>query len=97
RVTHSRDIRAPNLTELYSTPDTFYTNIVDNSRNPAPTASVILYTGGNTKLSPEIADTLTIGTVITPSFMPDFQFSLDYYHIKIKDVIISLEAQQIVN
>ncbi len=97
RATRSRDIRAANLTELYSAPATFFTQVQDISRNPASTAQVILFTGGNPGLDPEIADTLTVGAVYSPSFLPGFEVSLDYYHIKIEDVISQLTAQEIVN
>lgn len=97
RATRSRDIRAPNLTELFSAPATFFTQVQDTSRTPASTAQVILFTGGNPNLDPEIADTLTVGAVYSPSFVPGLEVSLDYYHIKIEDVISTLAAQEIVN
>jgi iron complex outermembrane recepter protein len=43
--------------------------------------------GGNPNLKPETADTYTAGLVITPSFLPDFNMTIDYYNIHIKDVI----------
>jgi outer membrane receptor protein involved in Fe transport len=95
RATRSRDIRAANLTELFSSPATFYTQVQDAATGT--TAQVILFTGGNPQLDPEIADTVTIGAVYTPSFVPGLELSLDYYHIKIADVISTLEAQEIVN
>jgi iron complex outermembrane recepter protein len=97
RATRSRDIRAANLTELFSTPSTFFTNISDISQDPAPTTQVILFTGGNPNLDPEIADTVTVGAVYSPSFLPGAQISLDYYSIKIEDVITELGAQEIIN
>jgi outer membrane receptor protein involved in Fe transport len=97
RATRSRDIRAPNLIELYSTPGTYYTTVQDKSQATPPTAQVTLFTGGNPQLDPEIADTLTVGAVFTPSFVPGLEVSLDYYHIKIEDVISTLTAQEIVN
>ncbi|MBL8269279.1 TonB-dependent receptor plug domain-containing protein [Steroidobacter sp.] len=97
RATRSRDIRAPNLTELFSSPSTFFTNVQDVSQTPASTTQVTLFTGGSTALDPEIADTLTVGAVYSPSFVPGLEVSLDYYHIKIEDVITTLTAQQIVN
>jgi iron complex outermembrane recepter protein len=43
--------------------------------------------GGNANLKPETADTTTIGLVFTPQFLPAFTGTLDYYDIRIKNVI----------
>ena len=43
--------------------------------------------GGNLNLAPEKADTWTLGFVFQPDFIPGFNLSLDYYNIKISDVI----------
>jgi iron complex outermembrane receptor protein len=43
--------------------------------------------GGNPNLKPETADTYTAGLVFTPTFLPDFTATLDYYNIHIKNVI----------
>jgi outer membrane receptor protein involved in Fe transport len=42
---------------------------------------------GNLELKPEKANTWTIGAVFVPDFLPKFSMSLDYYNIRIKDVI----------
>ncbi len=53
-----------------------------------PTAAQALITvGGNVNLQPEIADTWTLGVVLQPSMIPNFSISIDYYNIKITDVI----------
>jgi iron complex outermembrane recepter protein len=53
-----------------------------------PTAAQANITvGGNLNLAPEKANTWTLGFVAQPSFFPGFNLSLDYYNIKIKDVI----------
>lgn len=44
-------------------------------------------TSGSLNLAPEKADTWTVGAVFQPSFLPRFNISLDYYNIKVKDVI----------
>jgi outer membrane receptor protein involved in Fe transport len=46
-------------------------------------------TGGNANLSAEASDTITLGTVLTPSFIPGLQASVDYYSIDIKGAIAS--------
>lgn len=45
------------------------------------------YVGGNQNLNEETAQTLTIGGVFTPSFLPNFSLTVDYYRIKVKDAI----------
>jgi outer membrane receptor protein involved in Fe transport len=44
--------------------------------------------GGNPNLTPEKADTYTVGVVFTPKFLPGFNASVDWYSIKIKDPIV---------
>ena len=46
--------------------------------------------GGNTDLSPEKADSYTIGLVFTPVGLPGFSATLDYFSIKVEDVISTL-------
>ncbi|KAI1693920.1 tonB dependent receptor domain-containing protein [Ditylenchus destructor] len=97
RTTRSRDIRAPSLTELFSQRSTLFTSIADSGRPNSPLTNITLFTGGNPDLRPEIADTFTVGGVIRPAFFRGFDLSVDYYNIKIDDVITTLTAQQIVN
>jgi iron complex outermembrane receptor protein len=97
RATRSRDIRAPSLTELFSQRSTLFTSVADSGRPNSPITNVTLFTGGNPNLAPEIANTLTVGAVFSPTFLPGFDFSIDYFNIKIDDVITTLSAQQIVN
>src|SRR3546814_9755031 len=53
-----------------------------------PTAAQANITaGGNLNLQPETADSLTLGVVFQPDFLPRFNLSLDYYNIKINDVL----------
>src|SRR5262249_33972886 len=44
--------------------------------------------GGNPDLTPEKADTYTVGMVFTPRFIPGFNASVDWYNIKIKNPIV---------
>jgi outer membrane receptor protein involved in Fe transport len=53
--------------------------------------------GGNLGLQPETANTYTIGVVVEPSFIPGFSASLDYYNIRIKDVIGSALPGDVIN
>ena len=52
-------------------------------------------TSGNAALDPEVAKTLTVGGVFSPSFLPGFSVSIDYYKIKVDDLIEQLTAQEI--
>jgi iron complex outermembrane recepter protein len=93
RGTRSRDIRAPNLGELYQGSSQGTASVIDPANGGATYTSL---TGavGNTKLVPEIADTTVLGFVLQPEFLPNFMLSLDHYDIKIKDAIAALTAQQ---
>ncbi len=53
-----------------------------------PTAAQANITvGGNLNLQPEKANTWTVGVVWQPDFLPRFNMSVDYYNIKITDVL----------
>lgn len=102
RVTRSRDIRAPNLNELFQAG----TANSDSVRNPAFTPDLangpqfFPYSGlttGNPALEPEKADSWNIGGVITPRFLPGFSASVDYFRIDLEDAIDSISAQEVVN
>ncbi|HEX8030684.1 MAG TPA: TonB-dependent receptor, partial [Vicinamibacterales bacterium] len=54
--------------------------------NPTAGQANIL-AGGNVNLKPEKANTWTLGVVLQPEFLPRFSMSIDYYNIRIKDVI----------
>ncbi|WP_160484548.1 TonB-dependent receptor domain-containing protein [Aurantiacibacter rhizosphaerae] len=97
RVTRSRDIRAPNLTELFGPVTLGRTTVVD----PRDGSQIQIngFQGANPQLAPEKADTWTIGAVFTPdiSFGRRLSFSVDYFDISIDDAIGSLGAQTIVD
>ncbi|RVT95062.1 TonB-dependent receptor [Sphingomonas crocodyli] len=101
RGTYSHDIRAPNLFELFAGAQSGI-GIVNDVRNAAGTYGSGLninansVTSGNPNLKPEVSNTYTFGGVVTPSFMPGFSLAVDYYHIKVKKLIETLTAQQIV-
>lgn len=97
RLTQSRDIRAPNIAELFTASQ--QTNGV-GARDPAfggQTFVVVQQTTGNVELVPEQADTFTAGIVYTPSWLPGFSFSADLYKIEIDKVITPLSVQQVVD
>jgi outer membrane receptor protein involved in Fe transport len=66
--------------------------------NIAPAGySLGVISGSNPDLIEESSDSYTLGAVITPRFLPGFSFSADYFDIKVKNVIVALSAQQIVD
>jgi outer membrane receptor protein involved in Fe transport len=58
-------------------------------------------TQGNPNLTPETANSYTVGTVIQPAFLgravEQMNFSIDYYNIKIKETIATLGVQNTLN
>lgn len=64
---------------------------------PNVTQSLPIISGSNTNLTEETSDSYTLGAVFQPSFVPGLSLSVDYYKIKVKDVIVTLTAQQIAN
>lgn len=96
RGTLSRDIRAPNLFELFAGRTTALTQVIDPAQGGAA-VTALLFNGGNPDLKPEIARTLTGGGVLSPSFLPGFSLAVDYFQIRVNKQIGTLTAQQIVN
>lgn len=103
RAVTSRDVRAPNLSELFAAPISV---TVPNFTNPDPnrpanvpsTLTILQNSIGNTALKPEIARNTTAGIVLSrPQWLRGFSASFDYYRIKVNGVISTLNAQQEVN
>lgn len=53
--------------------------------------------GGNPNLSAETSDSYTFGGVLQPHWVPGLSITVDYYNIKVKQAIASLDAQTIIN
>ncbi len=98
RSTRSRDIRAPNLIELY-TPQTQSLPLPTDPRPGVarPTNSAGFLVGGNPNLKPERSTTQTVGVAYQPSFFRKLRLSVDYYNIQIKGAITSTSTQGVVN
>ncbi|EQB12460.1 TonB-dependent receptor domain-containing protein [Sphingobium lactosutens] len=92
RGTLSRDIRAPSLGELYLPQAQTIAAVLDRQNNNAAVTATIQLPG-NPNLRPEKSDTKTVGIVLTPTFLPGFSASVDYYDIKINDAIGRLSNQ----
>jgi len=85
RATRSRDIRAPTLYELFSGQTITRLGILDKLTGQSVSTQTV--SGGNPNLKPEVANTLTAGVVLQPTFLPGFNLSIDYYKINIKQAI----------
>jgi iron complex outermembrane recepter protein len=95
RGTVSRDIRAPNINELFSGQNQGISPLIDPVTNTQ--RSVIQLTGGNPDLVPERALSYTFGAVYQPTWLPGFKMSADYYSIDLEDAISALTPQQVVD
>jgi outer membrane receptor protein involved in Fe transport len=95
RFTRSRDIRAPNLGELFSSYVLTSASVID----PLSGLQVLIKspTSGNSDLVPELADTLTGGIVYQSEVLPGLRASLDVYSIKLRGAISTLGSQDLVN
>jgi iron complex outermembrane receptor protein len=96
RVTRSRDIRAPNLSELFQAGSRTTNSLGDPWQGNTSVRYTMTVTG-NLDLDPEKADTLGLGAVYRPSFLPGFGLSADYWDIKINGAISTLSPQQIID
>jgi iron complex outermembrane receptor protein len=91
RAVTSQDVRAPNLSELYAAA-LVTNNVVSYQGN---TITVQQRAIGNTALRPEIARNKSFGVVLSePQWAPGFSASVDFFDIKVRGVISTLNAQQ---
>jgi outer membrane receptor protein involved in Fe transport len=97
RGTRSRDIRAPNLNDLFAPSSQFVNAYLDRSQAGSPQVPNITLSGGNPNLTPEVADTWTAGGVYQPHWAPGLSLSVDWYKIDIADAITAVGAQQIID
>jgi outer membrane receptor protein involved in Fe transport len=91
----SRDVRAPNLSELFAAEVVMNNTVTDRTTNIG-----ILNLDrqiGNPDLKPEESDNLEAGVVFRPTWLPGFNLSVDYYKVKITGAIQTLGGQQIVD
>ncbi|MBT0667357.1 TonB-dependent receptor [Novosphingobium profundi] len=91
RLTRSRDIRAPSLYDRYQPATVAASGYQDV--HTGYTGFVDTETSGNPNLTPEIANTLTFGAVFRPSALPGFSASIDYYKIRMDDVISRIDGR----
>lgn len=96
RATRSRDIRAPNLLELFNAGG-INQNTVSDPFNNNLLVSYQGFSTGNLALQPEEADTTGLGIVLQPRQLPGLSASLDYFNIEIDDAISTVTPQSIVD
>jgi outer membrane receptor protein involved in Fe transport len=110
RATRSRDIRAPNLNDLFQA-GTANSDSVGNpgfingespsfvpaGQNPVASYAYSGFATGNANLEPEKSDQWNVGAVFSPTFLPGFNVAVDYFNIDINRGISTFSAQQIVN
>ena len=97
RAVLSRDVRAPNLSELFAAP---VATTVPGFNNPFTNTALTIIQNvvGNTALKPEKSQNLEFGlSLVDPQFLPGFSASIDYYRVRATGIISSLSAQQEVN
>jgi iron complex outermembrane receptor protein len=97
RATRSRDIRAPNISELFGSRVRGFSTTVDHGRAENIPLALVLG-GGNPGLVPETADTWTAGVVLTPDLgRHRLRVALDYYSIEIDGAIGTIGSQTIMD
>jgi iron complex outermembrane receptor protein len=92
RGTWSLDIRAPGITELFSTP----LNSINQQAYPpgTPTYTATTAQGGNPNLQPEKAVTESGGVVMTPHWIDGLSLSVDWYNINIHGYVYTTAAAE---
>jgi outer membrane receptor protein involved in Fe transport len=97
RATKSRDIRAPNPTELFqSRAANGAGSVIDYGRPGNPQSNVSLSSEGNPNLVPEKANTKTIGVTWEPSQIPGFHAAVDVYKILLNNNIALVAGSDVV-
>lgn len=106
RATRSRDIRSPSIAELFAVRSINIGPLNDQddpegrlAANPltydSTPSAVRTYTGGNADLVPEVSYTTALGATYSPSYVPGFSASVDYYKIKINGAITALSGSNL--
>jgi outer membrane receptor protein involved in Fe transport len=89
RATESSDIRAPNLNDLFQ-PSGITSSSYNDRLTGGSAQGMRLASRGNPLLTPEQAKTVTAGFVLTPTFLPRFSMSLDFWQTRMTDAITNL-------
>jgi iron complex outermembrane receptor protein len=98
RASTNTGFRAPTLPELFR-PQILQSSEQFNDNGPGGTGQTDLQVnatvGGNPNLRPETSTASSVGLVISP--MKDFSFGLDWFQIKISDIIQTPGVQEVVS
>jgi iron complex outermembrane receptor protein len=100
RVTQSRDIRAPNLSELFfiggALPTANTVNNIPGTFGFGVSGTTIINGQGNPLVKPEKADTTTFGAAFAPTdgALSGLRLSADYYNIKVSGAIVRPNTAQ---
>ena len=89
----STAFRAPSVDELYGGASPSFEQVV----YPGAQDQAEVTVGGNDMLTPEEADTFTVGLVYEPNWLEGFSATFDYYDIEITNAIASVNEQYIVD
>jgi iron complex outermembrane receptor protein len=103
RALQSRDIRAPNLSEIFAPSQGLNGSINNDFVNATAPAGQTPGNGqqtrsvniGNSGLKPEKGQTTQVGLVWQPDFLPGFQTSIDYYRITVHQAIFAPSQQTV--
>ncbi|WOT06413.1 TonB-dependent receptor [Shewanella youngdeokensis] len=94
RGVKSTAFRAPTVDELYGGASPSFEQIV-HAATTQDQAEVTV--GGNTLLTPEEADIMTVGLVYSPNYVEGLSFTFDYYKTEITNTISSVDNNYIAN
>jgi iron complex outermembrane recepter protein len=95
RSVWSVDIRAPTVQDLFAPANVNTGSAIDP--RTGKTASIINNVLGNPTLAPEVARTISGGIVLTPTFLPGFSFSLDWYNLSMTGQINTVSQNLILS
>jgi outer membrane receptor protein involved in Fe transport len=98
RGTVSRDVREASFSELFDQQGT--AGQINDPALSGSTYQITMVNGGNPALTPEQADTMTMGVVFQPGanhWLDGLQVSLDWYSIQVAGLVGQLGQQRIVD
>jgi iron complex outermembrane receptor protein len=95
RASYNTGFRAPSLPELYQPQIVGTTAQFDDPKTNQTDLQVKGITGGNPNLKPEESKAFTLGLVFSP--MRDLSVGVDYFDIKIENIIQTPGAQEVVS
>jgi outer membrane receptor protein involved in Fe transport len=93
RSTLSSDIRAPNLNDMFQ-PVTIGSTSFTDKLTGGTAQGIKRFSQGNALLGPETAKTFTAGIVLTPTSVPRFSMSVDYFETRLTNAITPLGYDQ---